>query len=255
MGFIEKSGASRERIVTGLALLGVVGLIAFIDNFFLTWLLLGVVYMLAFYEATRLFGIEQRNSLFAYAAMIWIAAAYYPYGDDLFVIAGIVFASYIAFTQKNEWSDFLPFLYPTAGMLFLLTMYSEYGMLSLVWLLVVVAMTDVGAFFVGKKIGKTPFCATSPNKTMEGVLGGVAVATIAGFFIGMSLVDGEKAALVSLLTAVSAIFGDLFESALKRKAGVKDSGNILPGHGGILDRIDGYLFGAVIMLVMLRGLV
>jgi phosphatidate cytidylyltransferase len=63
-----------------------------------------------------------------------------------------------------------------------------------------------------------------------------------------------QAILISMLTAMAAVFGDLFESYLKRQAGVKDSGNILPGHGGILDRIDGYLFGAIVMLIFLRGL-
>jgi phosphatidate cytidylyltransferase len=121
--------------------------------------------------------------------------------------------------------------------------------------LVVVAMTDVGAYAVGKSIGKTPFCATSPNKTMEGVLGGIAVATLSGMFIGLSIVDFTTSILISFFVAVSSIFGDLFESSLKRAAGVKDSGALLPGHGGVLDRIDGYLFGAVVMLILMRGLV
>ena len=76
-----------------------------------------------------------------------------------------------------------------------------------------------------------------------------------GFFVGIGFVDVDKAVVISLLAAIAAIFGDLFESYLKRKAGVKDSGDILPGHGGILDRVDGYLFSAIIMLVLLRGLV
>jgi phosphatidate cytidylyltransferase len=57
-----------------------------------------------------------------------------------------------------------------------------------------------------------------------------------------------------MAVAIAAVFGDLFESYLKRQAGVKDSGNILPGHGGVLDRIDGYLFGAIVMHILLRGL-
>jgi phosphatidate cytidylyltransferase len=161
----------------------------------------------------------------------------------------------VAYNKELAWKDFLPFIYPTAGMLFIFTMYQEYQVISLLWLLVVVAMTDVGAYAVGKSIGKTPFCATSPNKTMEGVLGGIAVATLSGMFIGLSIVDFTTSVLISFFVAVSSIFGDLFESSLKRAAGVKDSGALLPGHGGVLDRIDGYLFGAVVMLILMRGLV
>ena len=254
MSLLEQFGEHKERIVTGLALLGAVVLIGLINNFFLIWLFFGVIYLFAFYEASRLFGIDN-NRLYAYAALLWVAAAFYPYADDLFVIAGIVFASLVAYDKKSEWGDFLPFLYPTAGMLFMLGLYVEYGITSLFWMLTVIALADVGAYIVGKSIGKTPFSPTSPKKTMEGVVGGIALATVGGFFVGLVLVDGDKAAVISLLTAVAAVFGDLFESHLKRKAGVKDSGDILPGHGGILDRIDGYLFGAIVMLVLLRGLV
>jgi len=254
MNFIDKLGEHKERTVTGIALLVGVLFLGMIDNFFLTWLVLGVIYIIAFYEAMQLFKLED-NSMYAYAALLWLVAAFYPYGDDLFVLAGVVFASVVAYTQKLEWKNFLPFIYPTAGMLFLLTMYVQYGMVTLLWLLVVVAVTDVGAYFVGKSIGKTQFCVTSPKKTMEGVVGGVLIATVAGFFVGLSIVDGEKAAVISFAVALTSIFGDLFESYLKRKAGVKDSGNILPGHGGVLDRIDGYLFGGIVMLILLRGLV
>ena len=247
-------GAHSERITTGIALVAGVLTIGFIDNFFLMWLFLGVVYLLAFYEANKLFKIEN-NAIYFYAALLWLIAAFYPYGDDLFVIAGIVFAAVVAYTKNLDWKYFFPFLYPTAGMLFILTMYQEYGVAALLWLLVVVAMADIGAYVVGKSIGKTPFCVTSPKKTLEGVIGGILIASATGFFAGLSIVDADKAILISLFTAAASVFGDLFESYLKRQAEVKDSGNILPGHGGVLDRIDGYLFGAVIMLVLLRGLV
>lgn len=245
---------SKERILTGIVLLAVVLIIGVIDNFYVMWLFLGAVYLFAFNEASKLFGV-QKDNLLPYAAALWLIAAIYPYGDDLFVLAGVAYASAVAYNKELKWVDFLPFIYPTAGLLFILTMYEEYGMLSLLWLLGVVALTDIGAYFVGKSIGKTKFCQTSPNKTLEGVIGGVALATFVGAFLGLYVVDFWIGLVISFMVAVSSIFGDLFESSLKRAAGVKDSGDILPGHGGVLDRIDGYLFGAIVMLVLLRGLV
>ena len=244
----------KERITTGLALVAFVLIIGIIDNFFLMWLVFGVIYVIAFKEAMKLLSVED-DSLVFYAMGLWLLAGIYPYGDDLFVLAGVAYASAIAYNKDLEWKEFFPFIYPTAGMLFAFTMYQEYGVLSLLWLLMVVAMTDVGAYAVGKSIGKTPFCETSPNKTMEGVVGGIVVATFSGMFVGLSIVDLGVAFLVSFAVSVSSIFGDLFESSLKRAAGVKDSGDLLPGHGGALDRIDGYLFAAIVMLVLLRGLV
>jgi len=245
---------NRERIITGLALLAGVLIVGLIDNFFLMWLVFGGMYILAFKEAILLFEVEKDN-LLPYAIGLWLVAGIYPYGDDLFVLAGVAYASAVAFNKEVQWKDFFPFIYPTAGILFMFTMYQEYGVTSLLWLVAVVALTDIGAYAVGKSIGKTPFCQTSPNKTMEGVVGGIVVATLGGMFFGLSIVDLGVAFIISFMVAVSSIFGDLFESSLKRAAGVKDSGDILPGHGGILDRIDGYLFGGIVMLVLLRGLV
>lgn len=247
-------GEHKERIVTGLALLAAVLIVGFIDNFFLMWLVFGVVYILAFKEAILLFGVE-KDGLLPFAVGLWLVAGVYPYGDDLFVLAGVAYAGAVAFNKELKWVDFLPFIYPTAGMLFMFTMYEEYGVMALLWLIAVVALTDIGAYAVGKSIGKTPFCETSPNKTMEGVVGGIVIATLGSMFFGLPIVDLGISFLISLAVAISSIFGDLFESSLKRQAGVKDSGDLLPGHGGMLDRIDGYLFGGIVMLVLLRGLV
>ena len=244
----------KERIITGFALLAAVFVIGLINNFFVMWLVLGGVYILAFQEAIKLFEVEN-DGLLPFAVGLWLVAGVYPYGDDLFVLAGVAYASAVAFNKEIQWKDFFPFIYPTAGMLFMLTMYQEYGVMSLLWLLAVVALTDVGAYAVGKSMGKTQFCETSPNKTMEGVIGGITVATMGGAFFGLGVVDFTVGFFVSFAVAVSSIFGDLFESSLKRSAGVKDSGDLLPGHGGVLDRIDGYLFGGIVMLVLLRGLV
>jgi len=244
----------KDRINTGVALLAVVLGVGYIDNFFLMWLFFGGVYIVAFKEAIKLYGVEKDN-LLPFAFIIWALAGIYPYGDDLFVLAGVAYGSAVAYNKELKWNDFLPFIYPTAGMLFIFTMYQEYGVEALIWLLVVVAMTDVGAYVVGKSMGKTPFSPTSPNKTLEGVVGGIVVATLSGMYMGLPIVDLGIAFLISLGVSASSIFGDLYESSLKRSAGVKDSGTFLPGHGGALDRIDGYLFGGVVMLVLLRGLV
>jgi len=254
MSILKTDASLKDRIVTGLALIVGVAGVGYVDNFYLTWLVLGVVYLFAFYEANALFGLE-KNSLFFYAALLWVAALFYPYGDDLLVISGVIFFGAVAYTQNIPWKNFLPFLYPTAGMLYIWTLYQEYAMVSLLWLVVAVAATDIGAFAVGKTIGRTPFSPTSPKKTVEGVVGGVIIGTAASFYFGVMIVGTPLAVIISFLVAFASIFGDLFESYLKRRAGVKDSGHILPGHGGILDRIDGYLFASLVMIVMLRGLV
>lgn len=244
----------KERIITGLALVGAVFFIGVINNFFIMWLVLGAVYILALKEAIDLFQIEDKD-LYLYGLGIWLLAGLYEHGDGIFMMSAVAYAGAVAYNKDLEWKTFYPFIYPTAGMLFIITMYQEYGVGSLFWLLVVVAMTDVGAYAFGKAMGKTQFCETSPKKTLEGVFGGVAIATMTGMFAGLAVTGLMSAFLVSLLVSVSSIFGDLYESSLKRAADVKDSGNLLPGHGGVLDRIDGYLFGGIIMLVLLRGLV
>ena len=97
---------SKERIITGIALLAVVLVVGLIDNFFVMWLFLGAVYLLAFKEAEKLFGVEKDN-LFPFAVGLWIIAAFYPYGDDLFVLAGVAYAGAVAYDKNLKWVDFL----------------------------------------------------------------------------------------------------------------------------------------------------
>jgi len=243
-----------DRWRTAGVLLLVVGAVGVMDSIFVTWLFFGVIYLVAFYEATRLFGATETR-MFLYAILIWVAAGLYPHPSDILLFAIVIFGASLAYYRTIEIEGIYPLLYPTAGMLFVWMLYLEYGMVSMLWMLVAVAMTDVGAFFVGKAIGKRQFCKTSPNKTLEGVIGGIVVGTLGGaivatYFMGISLLP---AIIISLLASKTSIFGDLFESYLKREAGVKDSGDILPGHGGALDRIDGYLFASIVMFVLLQA--
>jgi len=242
----------QERWLTGIGLLALVGFIGWVDNFFVMWLFLGTIYMFAFYEAMKLFKLVGPGAYF-WAALLWLFAYFYPNPDDLFYFVAIIFGASLAYLHNFDKRLILPFLYPVSGIFFFLILYDDFGIAAMFWLLVTVALTDVGAFFTGKAIGKTKFSDTSPNKTLEGVIGGVLIATAAGTYIGMIVAPLWIAFAVTFLTSVASVFGDLFESYLKREAGVKDSGDLLPGHGGILDRIDGYLFGAPMMVIALRA--
>jgi phosphatidate cytidylyltransferase len=104
---------------------------------------------------------------------------------------------------------------------------------------------DTGAYLIGSLAGKHPFAENiSPNKTIEGTLGGVVVAALAAFLLSQfsSSISFLSWLALGVIIAVSGTYGDLAESMFKRRAGVKDSGNIMPGHGGVLDRFDSFIF-------------
>ena len=127
------------------------------------------------------------------------------------------------------------------------------------WILVLLAGVwsfDTGAYLVGRAIGRRPFLPwISPKKTLEGVLGGLVVATVVvALVLWISGSSPLEALILGPLLGVVAQSGDLAESLLKRAAGAKDSGTLLPGHGGILDRVDSILFAAPVLVAYL-GLV
>lgn len=117
----------------------------------------------------------------------------------------------------------------------------------LMYVFVLVWCADSGAYFVGRKFGKRKMApSVSPNKSMEGLYGGLATGLIAVLAVSFGVLHYSGPLLIlfvllSAVTIVSSVLGDLFESMLKRQAGIKDSGTILPGHGGVLDRIDSLL--------------
>lgn len=117
------------------------------------------------------------------------------------------------------------------------------------WLFVALAIVwaaDSGAYFAGRKLGRRKLAPrVSPNKTIEGLFGGivagVAVGVAGALFAGATAAQLPWVALVALVAVLASVIGDLFESLLKRHVGAKDSGHLIPGHGGILDRVDGVL--------------
>ncbi len=132
----------------------------------------------------------------------------------------------------------------------------EGGTFWIIWLLIIIFANDTGAFYAGKSFGKRKLAPNiSPNKTVEGSIGGAAAAMVAGFVFGLILFSDLLLAFIvipgALMLSVAGQIGDLFESAMKRTSQIKDSGRILPGHGGMLDRIDGLLLSIPVLYVYL----
>ncbi|MEQ5868746.1 phosphatidate cytidylyltransferase [Sagittula sp. NFXS13] len=150
------------------------------------------------------------------------------------------------------------------GVFTTLIVFAGYGMMSLrddlglvwiLWLLTTVVVTDVFGYFAGRAIGGPKFWPkVSPKKTWSGTVAGWVAAAIVGLLFAW--ITGASAGLAGISIAVSMAsqIGDIAESALKRKAGVKDSSNMIPGHGGLLDRFDGML-GAAVFLVFATQIV
>ncbi|WP_066288941.1 phosphatidate cytidylyltransferase [Bacillus sp. FJAT-29937] len=169
---------------------------------------------------------------------------------EFVLLAVLLFLTYTV-TTKNRFNfddvaySILAVLYVGIGFYFFIET-RESGLVYIFYSLFIIWATDSGAYFIGRAIGKNKLWPEiSPNKTIEGSIGGVVCALIvAALFILFSDINASFLQL-SIITIVLSIFGqigDLVESALKRHYDVKDSGNIMPGHGGILDRFDSLLF-------------
>lgn len=131
------------------------------------------------------------------------------------------------------------------------------GAWTLIWLLVVVWATDTGAYAAGRAIGGPKLAPRiSPKKTWAGLLGGMASAALVGALGAAWLGQGQWVAMAAFaaLLAVIAQIGDLFESSVKRRFNVKDSSAIIPGHGGVLDRVDGLIAAAPVVALAVLAL-
>ncbi|RAX57625.1 hypothetical protein CCZ01_05660 [Helicobacter monodelphidis] len=245
------------RLYTAGVLLALITIVGIFHHFWIMWLFLGIVYLLALKEMSNLYPTLPTPLLLSLGIVIWFGTLLVPYSALLSTwvvfIAMLILSSFQAYTKLGESAFILPLVYPTIPCIAFLTLYVDFGINALILLLIIVAITDTFAYFGGRLFGVRPFCPTSPKKTLEGVLIGVSCATIIGGICGIlfGFFPAMFSFFVAFVSSIASVFGDLYESYLKRCADLKDSGSILPGHGGILDRIDGYLFAVIILYPML----
>jgi phosphatidate cytidylyltransferase len=243
----------KQRIITSIFILLALSVIYIFNSPLLIWAFLGSLYLISVQELLKMHKTKLIFSSFVFANVTWIMFPLLGI-EPLLIMFGTLFYSLYAFQSKLiENVDLKILLYPTIGFAYTYMLYIDYGPIYLLLLLLVVSFTDVGAYFVGRSVGKTQFSITSPNKTLEGVFGGIIVSFLVGVFFFNTYIEelDYKIIIAIFLTAVASVFGDLYESKIKRECEVKDSGNLLPGHGGILDRVDGYIFAGPILYTFL----
>ena len=231
------------RIVTALALIAT-ALAAIVVGGWLFWLLtvaLGMVMMAEWADLVDASAKQKRLALYALVVPLAIMA---PLGDGpRFVAVGLIGAAFffVGATTRRAWLAWgmvyvsLPIL-----SLLLIRQQKDIGLVYTLWALALVWMCDIGAYFAGRLIGGPKLAPlVSPNKTWAGLIGGMIAASLFAIAMHYWCALGKTAVLATPFLAVLAQGGDLFESWLKRRAGAKDSGTLFPGHGGVLDRLDG----------------
>lgn len=267
----------RQRVITAIAL--VLGLLALLFSLSpLTFSLVVVsVVLLAGWEWANLMGLSAKRHKLAYIVLLALVLSVAALGLNLFgalnvslgqtlcLIASVLWAVIFLWIQGYPSSAILWSPQPILGLLGLvllsitwvaivLIIHQPHGPWILLFAFAVVALADVGGYVAGNLFGKHKLAPlVSPGKTWEGFFGGILLQCI--LVASMAPFMPEKITTVMLLALVIpvslySVLGDLFESMIKRHNGVKDSGNILPGHGGVLDRIDG-LIAALPLFILL----
>ena len=265
-----------QRILTAIPLAAFVGWIIFFQPTAIFFYFLLFIILISGYEWARLAGVKNFSLRIVFACMmtftVWGVQQYVPdsvrWMIYVAVLWWVIITIYLKFAKpKAESSDlkvdklFIAFIVLPAAAF---AMHQIHAMaqgadwlfyaLSLVW------VADIGAYFSGKKFGKNKLAPhISPGKTKEGLVGAVIATSIytllASYYFELATETAALLVLLSIILTIISVTGDLYISFLKREAGLKDSGNILPGHGGILDRIDSVLAAMPVFLIGFNWLI
>jgi phosphatidate cytidylyltransferase len=211
------------------------------------------------YEWYRVTGAKALWAATAALIAVWVAMAYHHsiVLSLYLLIMGAIGSAFLCLVRGGEeravWAG-AGLVYVALPMMALLWLIDAAGAYWVLWLFGVVWATDSGAFAVGRLVGGPKLAPSiSPRKTWAGAFGGLAGAVIVSVVLAKWLlvsVDLGHAVTLAVAASVVAQFGDLFESWVKRRFDVKDTGGIIPGHGGLMDRVDGLIPAAVVLAVI-----
>ena len=246
------------RAVVGVALIAAAVIAELLGGFAL-WLLVTLMALGIMHEWAQLTGRTKNRKLAMYALTIPLAIMCPWAAGPSFLALGLIFGAAMFMMAIDQSSKLgIGILY--AGLPALAILYlreTDNGMLRVFWALALVWATDIGAYFSGRAIGGPKLWPKySPKKTWAGLIGGCLAAFAFSTILHIYADLDSLFVLLSVPLAVLAQAGDLFESRLKRNAGVKDSGRIFPGHGGVMDRLDGLMpVAPAVALVVLANAV
>ena len=224
----------------------------------------GIAAMGVLWEWTSLMArADQRFVLGAGEAALALALALAVTGHLLAAVIvlamGTLGAASLALAERRIWvAGGVPYAGALALAPIVLRSDGEHGFLAVIFLFAIVWTTDIGAYFVGRAIGGPKLVPqVSPNKTWAGALGGMAAAVMVAVAAAKAaaLTNLFAIAMLAVVLSVCAQGGDLFESILKRRFGAKDSSRLIPGHGGLMDRLDGFVTASVaaVLIGLARG--
>ena len=262
-----------KRIITGAAIVAITVvffLLRYFVNFRVFELFVWAICGIATYEVAR--AVMERTSFKSFLTNVVFGAVGVPiyfmfessFGSGYGALAFLVLTALIVVTNVIFWytegkktsliAEILPVLYPSLLVIPILLLNGSNrgyrGFVLLIALFVIPACSDTAAYFIGNKIGGKKLCPKiSPKKTVSGAIGGTIGGVIGSILVCVIFRPYPDAifpillfTLIGFVGSILTVFGDLFESYIKRRVGIKDMGNILPGHGGVSDRIDGLLF-------------
>lgn len=269
------------RLISGTVYVALIVLVLLLSMVWGLWILLSVFAVAGIIEFNRLTGVN-RPYIFRIvldcAAAVWLLYATAQYGMAISHGLGIFLPYLLYLLYVVCRSTFLPHqaMLPSLGNSLIGQLYiavplaltirltlvvapfssmTQYNGLLLLAIFIFIWVNDTGAYLIGSRWGRTPLAPSiSPKKSVEGSIGGLLLVLLSAVILRLLLFPELSWLRILLIATVVAVFGtigDLFESSLKRQAGVKDSGKLIPGHGGILDRIDSLLLAVPAVYLLL----